>query len=372
MTNKALAAGAELCRPENADVIVINSCTVTAEADRKVRQHIRRFSRLNPKAKIYFTGCYVDRAEKELKIQFPDVVFFANSQKQDICNIMGLSSLLPTSYFPLPSFSGRTRAFVKIQDGCDGNCAYCIVPKIRNKIFCKNPADIISEVESYVEACHKEIVLCGVRLGRYSWQLVDLIKELEKINGLERIRLSSIDFNDITESLIDFMASSKKMCRHLHIPLQSGDDETLKNMRRPYNTKMFFEKIKSIRKKIPDIGITTDIIVGFPTETDENFKKSYDFIKKCGFSRLHIFKFSPRPGTDAAEMKSVCREHQIAGREKILKLLDAESRSEFAKQFKGKKLEVLTEAKGRGYTSNYIQVKLPAGAPVNEIIEYEQ
>lgn len=378
MANKALAAGVELCRPENADIIVINSCTVTAEADRKARQHIRRFSRVNPGAKILFTGCYVDRAERELKNEFPNVVFFANSRKENILKYLAVPEG-SGSCEPFASYGGHTRAFIKIQDGCDGNCAYCIVPKIRNKISFKNPAEVIREAAGYAEAGHKEIVLCGVRLGKYSWKkgegrgnLTELLKELEKIEGIKRIRLSSIDFNDITPDLIRLMASSKKMCRHLHIPLQSGNDETLKNMRRPYNTKTFFEKIKFIRKSIPDIGITTDIMAGFPTETDENFKESSEFIKKCGFSRLHIFRFSPRPGTDAAKMKAVFREHQIAGREKALKSLDAELRQKFLKKFKGKKMEVLAESNGRGYTSNYIYVKLPAGAPVNELIKYEQ
>lgn len=386
MTNEALAAGAELCRPENADIIVINSCTVTAEADRKARQHIRRFSRLNPKAKILFTGCYVDRAEKELKDEFQNLVFFTNALKKNILNLLKLSQPLPTPHSPLPYFSDRTRAFIKIQDGCDGNCAYCIVPKIRNKMSCRSPEEVIAEIKGYVDAGHKEIVLCGVRLGKYSWkkevgsgkwadsgwQLVDLIKELEKISGLKRIRLSSIELGEISDDLIDLMASSKKLCHHLHIPVQSGDDKILSDMKRPYTSGIFFQRIENIREKVRDIGITTDVIVGFPTETEENFKKSYNFIKKCRFSRLHIFRYSRRPGTDAAKITPVCREHQIAVREKMLKSLDAELRSKFLKKFKGKKLEVLAESNGRGYTSNYIYVKLPSGAQVNEIVDCEQ
>jgi len=177
---------------------------------------------------------------------------------------------------------------------------------------------------------------------------------------------------EISDGLVDIMARSKKMCRHLHIPLQSGDDETLKNMRRPYGTKKFLDKIEFIRRKIPDIGITTDVMVGFPTETDWNFECSYGFIRKCGFSRMHIFRYSPRPGTDAAGMEPVFGRRRLAEREAAMKSLDSELRAAFAEKFKGRNLEVLTEANGCGYTSNYIRVKLPPGAPLNEIIEYEQ
>ncbi len=378
MENAVLAAGAEISGPEDADAIVINSCTVTAEADRKARQYIRKYCRLNPQATIYFTGCYADRDIKDLKTGFPDVVFFTNSRKENICDIIDFSYSTSAGQ-PASGFFARTRAFVKIQDGCDGNCSYCIVPKIRSRMSSENPEDIFLEIKNHAAAGRKEIVLCGVRLGKYLWKgggrqwaLADVIGGIEKIGGIERIRLSSIDLLEISDELVELMARSKKMCLHLHIPLQSGDDETLKKMRRPYDTKTFFEKIESIRKRIPDIGITTDVIIGFPTETEENFKNSRDFIKKCGFSRLHIFRYSPRPGTDAAGMEPVFGLNRLAGREAEMKSLDIELRAGFAKKFKGRKLEVLTEANGCGYTSNYIRVKLPPGTPLNEIIEYEQ
>ncbi|OQA89519.1 MAG: Threonylcarbamoyladenosine tRNA methylthiotransferase MtaB [Elusimicrobia bacterium ADurb.Bin231] len=375
MSSLAAVAGAKIAMPESADVIIINSCSVTGSADKKARQFIRSFQRINPSAKIFCTGCYATRAPEELKKSFPDVKFFNNSQKKNITNILGIKNCCCDSRGDRRNFLDHTRAFIKIQDGCDGRCAYCVVPKVRSEMWCKMPSDVVSEAKEYVTGGCREIVLCGIRLGKYSWPakkgiigLTDLLKELDKIDGLYRIRLSSIDFAEISEELIDFMACSNKMCRHLHISLQSGDDETLRHMRRPYNTDLFIEKIESIRKKIPDVGITTDVIVGFPTETEANFENSYKFIQKCAFSRLHVFKYSPRPGTEAVSMKPVYSRAEIETRTESMKRLDSQLRKNFLAKFKGRKMAVLTESNGHGYTSNYIYMKVPAGIPENKII----
>ncbi|MFA5778842.1 MAG: tRNA (N(6)-L-threonylcarbamoyladenosine(37)-C(2))-methylthiotransferase MtaB [Elusimicrobiota bacterium] len=364
--------------PENADIIVINSCTVTANADRKTGQYLRKCLRLNPESKLFLTGCYADISWKKLKSEFPNVKLFKNSQKENIQKILGLA-VLPTSDFRLPTYSNRTRAFVKIQDGCDGKCSYCVVPKVRPKLWSKKIDDVIKDVKNYVSASHKEIVLCGIRLGRYRyeigdrrWELTDLIKELEKIDGLYRIRLSSIELHDITDDLIELMSKSKKLCHHLHISLQSGDDGILRDMNRPYAAAQFFNKIEKIRKKIPDIGITTDIIIGYPTDTDVTLKNSYNFIKKCGFSRLHIFRFSRRPGTKADLIKRNCPETIIKKWQGKFTQLDMYLKKSFLKKFSSKKLEILTESNGCGYTSNYIYLKLPAMHPENEIVYYEK
>lgn len=389
--------------PDDADVIVINSCTVTANADKKTKQYLRKCLRANSKAKIFLTGCYADRLKNELRNETEQVFgsdkpntdgnkpnkffakpnsavkFFRNSEKQNIIEVLGLT--LPATLYPLPSiFSDRTRAYVKIQDGCDGKCSYCVVPKVRPKLWSKNIEDVIKDVKNYVSAGHKEIVLCGIRLGKYQVKgqrfkvkgLVGLIKELEKIDGLYRIRLSSIELHDITDDLIELMSKSKKLCHHLHISLQSGDDTILRDMNRPYTADKFFNKIEKIRKKIPDIGITTDIIIGYPTDTDATLKNSYNFVKKCGFSRLHIFRFSRRPGTEAALIKIVCPEAIIKKWQKKFAQLDKHLKKSFLKKFSGKKLEVLTESKGYGYTSNYIYLKLPMNYPENKIIYYEK
>ena len=269
---------------------------------------------------------------------------------------------------------------MKIQDGCDGKCSYCVVPKVRPKLLSKNSEDVISEVKNYVSAGHKEIVLCGIRLGKYQitncklqiTNLVDLIKELEKIDGLYRIRLSSIELHDISCDLIELLSKSKKLCHHLHISLQSGDDGILRDMNRPYTAGKFFSEIEKIRKKIPDIGITTDIIIGYPKDTEKTLENSYNFVKKCAFSRLHIFRFSRRYGTEAVLIKTVCPEATIKKWQGKFAQLDIDLKKSFLKKFSGKKLEVLTESDGYGYTSNYIYLKLPQKYPENRMVIYEK
>jgi len=316
------------------------------------------------------TGCLVDRQAKELKKEFPGVNLFINSKKPNIVKALGILQSTVARGEMQPSFLGHTRAFVKIQDGCNGRCSYCVVPKVRQELWSKNTEDVILEAKNYVKAGHKEIVLCGIRLGKYksTADLIDLIKKLEGIKGLYRIRLSSIELNDITDSLIGLMSKSSKFCHHLHIPLQSGDDTILKDMNRPYNTSKFFNKIKNIRKKVPDVGLTTDIIIGYPTDTDKTLNGSYYFVKKCAFSRLHIFKFSRRPGTKANLIGKDCPQALAKKWQGKFKYLDSELRKKFFKKFSNKKMEILTEENGYGYTSNYLYLKLPGKFAENEII----
>lgn len=364
--------------PARADIVVINSCTVTSNADRKTKQYLRKCMRVNPRPKIFLTGCLAGRNPAGLRKEFPGIDFFGNKEKENVRKVLGMPAAGNRNLLPAV-FSSRTRAFVKIQDGCDGKCSYCIVPKVRPELRSKNFAGVISEVKKYVSAGYKEIVLCGIRLGKYgsksesgNRKLPDLITELEKIDGLCRIRLSSIELHDITDDLIRLMEKSAKLCRHFHIPLQSGDDRILKDMNRPYDTEKFFDKIKKIREKIPDVGITTDVIIGYPTDTDDTLKNSYNFAKKCAFSRLHLFKFSRRPGTKADSTEKNCPEKLIKTWQGKFYGLDRRLRGAFLKKFSGKKLEVLTESNGYGYTSNYLYLKLPASYPVNEIVSYEK
>ena len=370
MQREAERAGCNLSAIQNSDVIVVNSCTVTAGADNKTKQFLRKCKRMNPGSKIFLTGCLADRAEKAMKKEFPGIKLFRNSDKIKILDVLKVKSMCEQNSVQ-NGFNGHTRAFLKIQDGCDGKCSYCVVPKVRPKLESKDIDEVVVEAKKYVSAGHKEIVLCGIRLGKYKFRgqgLVDLIIKLEKINGLYRIRLSSIELKDINDKLMGLMSKSKRLCHHLHIPLQSGDDAILKSMKRPYNLCSFYKKIKEIGKKVPDIGITTDIIIGYPLDTDESLQNTYNFVGKCGFSRLHVFKFSKRPGTKAALIKSECPTNIVDKWGNKFKELDLKLRKNFLERYSGKKMKVLSETNGYGYTSNYMYVKLPKNVPANEIV----
>src|SRR3989339_519788 len=370
MRADVLRSGYLISEVIDADLIIINSCTVTSNADNKVKQYLRKCLRINTKARIYVTGCYVDREKSNLENEFSKVNFFLNSKKQNILKVLNLKFAPLTSKF-LPVFNNHTRAFIKIQDGCDGKCSYCVVPKVRSRLFSKEIEDIIKEVKSYVSSGYKEIVLCGIRLGKYQAgnknTLVNLMRALESIHGLYRIRLSSIELLDITDELIELIEKSKKICHHLHIPVQSGDNRILKSMRRPYTTEIFFNKIKNIRKKITDIGITTDIIVGYPLDNEISLKNTYNFAKKCRFSRIHIFRYSKRPDTEASMLKNECNNILTDKWSKKITQLDLWLRKNLKNKFLGKKMEILAETNGFGYTSNYIYVKIPKSILPNEI-----
>ncbi len=292
----------EVASPEDADIVVINSCTVTAEADRQCRQIVRRMTRVAPQADIVVCGCYSKRATDEIKNHFdgnPRVKIL-----KDMENIIEYYKIVESKKI-ITSFSEHARAYLKIQDGCDQFCSYCVVPYIRSGNCSKSKDEVVEEVTALLNNGYLEIVLCGVRLGKYSPQenylLENLISDILSINKEFRIRLSSIEITEITDKLLNFMKENPiKICPHLHIPLQSGDDTLLKKMNRPYNTRFYSERISDIKKTIPDITITTDVIVGFPGETEEMFENTCEFVEKIGFSKVHIFPFSPRPGTSAS------------------------------------------------------------------------
>ncbi len=360
---------------EKADVCIINSCTVTQNADADCRQFIRKIARANPRTKIIVTGCYAQRAREEIySASRSDSRITVIPNKEDILSSLGFPlttnrSPLSTNHYPLiTNFNEHTRAFVKIQDGCDAFCSYCIVPYVRQKLSSRDREEIIAEAKNLVLHGYKEIVLTGIRLGKYRVKgknkeidLTALLSELEKIERLTRIRLSSLEINEINEKLLELIAGSEKICHHLHIPLQSGDDRILELMHRRYKTDEFSEKIKQIRAILPDIGITTDIIVGFPGEDEESFLSSYRFVEKTGFSRVHLFPYSPRPGTVAATLGSTVPERIKKERMKKFVLLDRQLRERFRQQFIGREMKVLIDKKEKdgtfsGFTGNYIRV----------------
>jgi threonylcarbamoyladenosine tRNA methylthiotransferase MtaB len=302
---------------EKADIYIINTCAVTREAERKSKQMIRKAGRTNPFATVIVTGCAVQTDLEEIKdCTNTSCHIISNYYKNDIFNIFAKSSInspkkiihfIPgvhinqyhENYFP--STSNRIRGLVKIQDGCNQFCSYCVIPYLRGKARSRKVNDILSEIRELIKNRYKEIVLLGINLGSYgedletdNINLAKLIKKIEKIHGLERVRLSSIEFPWITDELIDTFNNSSKLCHHLHIPLQSGDDYILSLMRRKYNITIFEEKVKKIMAGIPDIAITTDIIVGFPGEDVLSFQKTYHFLKRIGFSKIHVFPYSER------------------------------------------------------------------------------
>ena len=343
-----------------ADVYLINTCTVTSNADQKSRGIIRRCISDNPKAKVIVTGCMVKRDSVELS------------------RIKGIGLIVSRSFFNegVSGFCGHTRAFLKIQDGCDNFCSYCKVPLVRGRSRSRPPEEVIREAKALVKNGFKEIVLTGICLGSYGKNigegkgigkgidLVRVITELEKIKGLLRIRLSSIEAKDVTDSLINKMAKSKKLCRHLHIPIQSGDDEILKKMRRKYTRNFYISLINRIKSKIPAVAITTDCLVGFPGEGESHFRNTLKLLKRIGPLKTHIFPYSKREGTTAAlGSRRVVDPLIIKKRIAALRRASDICARNFKNRFLGRKIPVLFEGKSKeknghweGYTDNYIKV----------------
>ncbi|WP_449241220.1 tRNA (N(6)-L-threonylcarbamoyladenosine(37)-C(2))-methylthiotransferase MtaB [Desulfoscipio gibsoniae] len=345
-----------------ADVYIINTCTVTHLGDRKSRQLIRRAGRTNPEAVVAVTGCYAQTAPDEvLKVEGVDLVVGAGhradivdlveslSKGNQIKAVEDIARCREFEELPGESHQGRVRAFLKIQEGCENYCAYCIIPYARGPLRSRAPENVLDGVRSLVARGFKEVVLTGIHTGAYGRDkhegvnLVRLLASLANVPGLVRLRLSSLEPNDITPELLDLMAEGPPFCRHLHIPLQSGDDYILKRMRRRYDTNFFRRLAAGVRDKLPEAGITTDIMVGFPGEEDEHFRNGCAFVREMQFSALHVFKYSPRRGTPAAEFPGQVdpRVKEMRSRE-LINIGHALARS-FAARHLDKILPVLVE-----------------------------
>lgn len=368
---------------EVAQVYVINTCTVTHLGDRKSRQMIRRAIKLNPQAKIVVTGCYAQTSPGEVS-QIPGVDLIIGTK--DRARIIELVKEIDKSRGPLNKVAEfnekndfeelpidrlvkRTRAYLKVQEGCEQFCSYCIIPYARGPIRSRSLESCVNETKRLVEAGFKEVILTGIHLGAYGHeveghpQLAELCEALLAISGLKRLRLSSIEPTEITAELLDLMKENKHFCRHLHIPLQSGQDEILKAMNRPYTTEDYHKIITNIRRKIPGIGITTDIIIGFPGETHEQFDQICDFVKEVSFSDMHVFKYSPRKGTPAADFPNQVPPVEKEKRSKFMMEISERNSEAFAKTFIGQQVECLVETPWadkqdwfEGHTDNYLRV----------------
>jgi len=367
-----------------ADVYVINTCTVTNTGDKKSRQIIRRAVRKNPEAVVCVTGCYAQTSPGEiLEIDGVDVVVGTQNRKNMISliekhketrlPINGVSSIMKTRVFEemdVPQFSDRTRASLKIQEGCNNFCTFCIIPWSRGLLRSREPENVIKQAQQLVNAGYKEIVLTGIHTAGYGEDMPDynfamLLKDLEeKVYGLERIRISSIEASQITDEVIERLDKSEKIVRHLHIPLQSGSDTVLARMRRKYSSDYYEEKIKKIKKALPQLAITSDIIVGFPGETEEEFMETYRFVEKIGYAELHVFPYSRRTGTPAARMDNQVDPEVKERRVQQMISLSDRLAKDYAKQFENTVLEVIPEEVSEkdpnyveGYSDNYIKVR---------------
>ena len=363
---------------EKADIYVVNTCTVTNMSDRKSRQMLRRAKELNKEAIIIACGCYVQVAKEEVeKIEEIDLLF-GNNEKKNIVEIVeqylkenkkqnvmeDVMSQREFVDFGDITYTEKTRAVIKVQDGCDRFCSYCIIPYARGRVRSRKPKSIISEIEKIAKEGIKEVVITGIHIASYGkdfkeeYKLIDLLEEINQIKKIERIRLGSIEPLLITEEFVNRLVKLEKVCHHFHLSLQSGCDETLKRMNRRYSTEDFKEIVLRLRRYYEDVVLTTDIIVGFPQETEEEFEKTYKFLKEIKFYKMHVFKYSPRKGTKAAEMSG-----QVDGNikeERSQRLIELSDKNEkgYNKSYIGKEVEVLFEEEKNGYyqghTKNYI------------------
>lgn len=375
---------------EKCDILILNTCTVTDTSDKKSLKEVRRLKRENPNAILVVCGCSVQN-DKTKYDNLGINILMGNINKSNIVSIIEkyLDDKTPVEYVAktrdLPfenmevDISDHTRAYIKIEDGCDNFCSYCIIPFVRGKKRSKDFSLVLREVQHLANNGYKEIVLTGIDTGGYESNgkdLTDLIHEMSKINGIERIRQSSIEITQINEKFINELKNNNKICDHIHIPLQSGSDSILKLMNRKYDLKYFFDKIDMIRSVRPDISITTDVIVGFPGETEEMFLETMETCKKINFSKIHAFPYSERKGTKASMMDGKVPE--IVKHERVKKLLELSDSLEksYYDKFKGKNKDVLIEEVNefgsKGHTSNYLMVhtneKLQKGEIYNLIV----
>ncbi len=372
-----------------ADVYVINTCTVTNTGDKKSRQVIRRAIRTNPDGVICVTGCYAQTSPAEI-MNIPGVDIVVGTQdrsrmleyieqfkneRQPINAVGNIMKARVYEELEVPTFTDRTRASLKIQEGCNNFCTFCIIPWARGLMRSRNPEEVINQAQQLVDAGYKEIVLTGIHTGGYGEDMKDynfamLLRALdERVVGLKRIRISSIEASQITDEVIEVLDQSDKIVRHLHIPIQSGSNTVLKRMRRKYTMEFFAERLKRLHEALPGLAVTSDVIVGFPGETDAEFMDTYNFIKENKFSELHVFPYSKRTGTPAARMDDQVDED--VKNERVHRLIELSNQlaKEYASKFENEVLEVIPEELFKedktqglyvGYTDNYLKVVFQA------------
>lgn len=395
MIEQFLKNGYELVEwKDKADIYVVNTCTVTNMSERKSRQALRHAKQINPKSLVVAVGCYVQVAKEQLeRIPEIDIVLGTNEKNQIVEVIEGykkekeevLSDVMNQKEFQdfgVVTYTEKTRAVIKIQDGCDRFCSYCIIPYARGRVRSRRRENVIQEVEKMVQKGIQEIVLTGIHLASYGkdfkqkYALIDLVEELNYIEGIKRIRLGSLEPTLMTEEFVARLSKLQHICDHFHLSLQSGCNETLKRMNRHYTVEEFEEIVIRLRKLYPHCALTTDIIVGFPQETQEEFQKTYEFIKRIAFYKMHVFAYSPRKGTKAAMMPNQVESFIKQQRSNRLLDLSNQNQAEQNERIIGQQVQVLFEEKKentyQGHTTNYMEVKVPSEVSLENQIKQVQ
>ncbi|MBT9163182.1 MAG: Threonylcarbamoyladenosine tRNA methylthiotransferase MtaB [Chloroflexi bacterium] len=384
---KLCDAGFGVVAPDqDPDVYVLNTCTVTHIADRKCRHHLRSFRRANPHALVLATGCYVDRDAAGVQVEGVDLTV-GNTDKDRLVEIVTgrlenrvrrpLAVSGHGSRIPDTTFNGyeaqlfRTRSLVKVQDGCNQCCSFCIVPHVRGRERSVPTDEVVTEVNDRASRGYQEVILTGTRIGAYKEGLAGLVRRILDDTAIPRLRLSSLQPGELPTSFIELWRDNGRICRHLHLALQSGSDSVLRRMGRGHCTGEYEETVNLVREGMPDIAITTDVIVGFPGESEEEFEESYRFCERIGFAGLHIFPFSARPGTPAARMPGKVPEKIKKSRSRIMLELAGRSAQDFRRRFSGQTMPVLwEERKGEGlwigHTGNYIKAITSSSLPWRE------
>ena len=399
MMQKMIEHGYKIVNFENkADIYIINTCTVTNMADKKSRQMLRRVKEINPNSILVAVGCYAQVAKERLQ-QIPEIdLILGTNEKNNIVEYINqaIESKTESVYisdvlhqtefldFGDVTYTEKTRAVIKVQDGCNQFCSYCIIPYARGRIRSRLPSSVVNEIKLITQKGIKEVVITGIHIASYGkdftketlsemkkeeYKLIDLLEEIQAIQGIERIRLGSLEPTLITQEFVNRLRKLPKICDHFHLSLQSGCDETLKRMNRKYKTEQFEKIVELLRKAYPQVHLTTDIIVGFPGETEQEFNTTYEFLSKIKFYKMHIFKYSPRSGTVAAKMLDQIDGNVKEERSNKLIELSNKNEQEYNKKYVGKQVEILIEEREgeflKGHTTNYMMIK----AKIDENIE---
>lgn len=412
MMQSFIEAGYEIVEfEERADIYVINTCTVTNMADKKSRQMLRRVKEINPDSILIAVGCYVQVAKEKLEeIPEIDLILGVNekseiveyveeligTKKNTVIQVSDVAKQEEFIEFGPITYTEKTRAVIKVQDGCNQFCSYCIIPYARGRIRSRRPEWVIKEITEIAKKGIKEVVLTGIHLASYGkdftedmvsdishdlkyetdkkkFILIDLLEQIQTIEGIERIRLGSLEPTLITEEFVKRLSKLSKICDQFHLSLQSGCDETLKRMNRKYTTEEFEKGVELLRKAYPKVHLTTDVIVGFPAETEEEFQKTYTFLERIKFYKMHIFKYSPRSGTVAAKMLNQIDGNVKEARSNLLMQLSDKNEAEYQKQYIGEQVEVLLEDREgeyiKGHTKNYMVVKIKTQRELENTIQ---